>query len=165
MCPEVIFTSDTFQINHFKETTCEVHKKSIAWFFALPQWGDLLCVCIEPLHDEMVNNALNWQCLSFIKTVPEGKGLSQSGAGCPEMVAGTAMKAEDPRGTGKPLSHALLAAYANHLMIKLLQLCANICQCINVIPAMLHMCPTNRGKPKPHETWFMPSTGWTCWQI
>lgn len=37
------------------------------------------------------------------------------------MVAGTPVKAEDPRGTGKHPhpSEGLLAAYANHLMTKL----------------------------------------------
>lgn len=45
-----------------------------------------------------------------------------------------------------------------------LQLHASVCQCINVIPAMLRMCLTNREKPKPRGVWFMPVTGWTYWQ-
>lgn len=58
------------------------------------------------------------------------------------MVAGTPMKAEDPRHTRKgppqPLG-GLACCICKLFNDQTLQLCANICPCINVIPAMLHV--------------------------
>lgn len=167
MCPEVIFTSDTFQINYFKETTCEVHKKVLPGFLHYPSEETFFMAAQSLSMIKMVNYALNWQCLSFIKIVPEGKGFSQSGAG-----NGGRYTNEGGRSQGHRKAtpqHIPLWRFAccicKSFNDQTLQLCANICQCINVILTMLHMRPTNRKKPKPHESWFIPTTGWTCWQI
>lgn len=164
MCPEVIFTSGAFQVNYYKETACEVHKKVLPIFLHRPGETSFAAALELRHHEKTINNAPNWQCLSFLKTVPGWKDFPSPERGSPgwrrvpwwrQWILGVQGWAPHV-----PPSHL---GFAHHVCKwfhdQTLQLHANICQYINVIPAMLRMCPTNREKPKPHGVWFMPTTG------
>lgn len=101
MCPEVIFTSGAFQVNYYKETACEIHKKVLPVFSHHPGEDTSFAATLEHRHEKkMINNAPNRQHLSFFKTVPGVEGLSQPGEGFPAMAVCPPAGAEDPGGTG-----------------------------------------------------------------
>lgn len=161
MCPEVIFTSGAFQVNYCKETACKVHKKVSPDFCTAPVEETCFAAALEHRHDEKtINNGPNWQYLSFFKTVPRWKGLPSSGSPGGQRILGVQGWAP----CIPPSCMGFACCICKLFHDQTLQLHANVRQCINVIPAMLRMCLTNREKPKPHGVWFMPVTGWTCWQ-
>lgn len=171
MCPEVIFTSGAFQVNYYKETACEIHKKVLPVFSHHPGEETSFAATLEHRHEEkMINNAPNRQHPSFFKTVPGWKDFPSLERGSLPWRCVPQRGQRIPGAQGQvphaPLSHLGFAhGVCKWIHDQTLQLRANVCQYINVILAVLRVCPTNREKPKPHGVWFMPTTGWTCWRI
>lgn len=116
MCPEVIFTWGAFQVNYCKETACKVHKKVSPDFCTAPVEETCFAAALEHRHDEKtINDAPNWQYLSFFETVPRWKGLPSSGT----PVGSGSWGCRDGPPASPWVAWALLAAYANCFMTKL----------------------------------------------
>lgn len=172
MCPEVIFTLGAVQVNYYKDTACEVHKK-LSPFFSYRLGGETPFVAaLEHSHDEKMINMLQTNNISLLfpklcqsgRSVPVWSGVPRDGDGTPGGGRGSKGCRDGPP-SAPPSCLGFARCICKWFHDQSLQLGANICQYINVVLAMLHTLPTNREKPKPHGFWFMPTTGWTCWQI
>lgn len=125
MCPEVIFTPGAVQVNYYKDTACEVHKKLSLVFSHHPGGETSFVAALKHSHDEKMVNMLQTDNISLLfpkpcqggRSVLVWSGVPRDGDGTPGGDRGSWGCKDGPP---MPLRVAWgsLAAYANDFMTK-----------------------------------------------